>query len=165
MERLGGDQPHRNPTDAVVENFGWPCYEGNGRQSGYDGADLTSARTYTRDRRGNRAVLRLPSQQSSRTERERARSEARRSPGSSSNSPLQGALPGRVQRVRSSSPTIPATASGSCRRTQTAIPHLVWSRPSSPERQSGRTWKSGPAATCSTSISTAERSGASRTRP
>ena len=23
-----------------VENFGWPCYEGNGRQSGYDGANL-----------------------------------------------------------------------------------------------------------------------------
>jgi uncharacterized repeat protein (TIGR01451 family) len=23
-----------------VENFGWPCYEGNGRQGGYDGANL-----------------------------------------------------------------------------------------------------------------------------
>jgi glucose/arabinose dehydrogenase len=29
-----------NPTDGLVENFGWPCYEGAGRQSGYDGADL-----------------------------------------------------------------------------------------------------------------------------
>ena len=29
-----------NPTDGVVENFGWPCYEGTGRQSGYDGANL-----------------------------------------------------------------------------------------------------------------------------
>jgi glucose/arabinose dehydrogenase/regulation of enolase protein 1 (concanavalin A-like superfamily) len=29
-----------NPTDAVVENFGWPCYEGNGRQSGYESAGL-----------------------------------------------------------------------------------------------------------------------------
>jgi glucose/arabinose dehydrogenase len=27
--------------DATVENFGWPCYEGNPRQSGYDGANLT----------------------------------------------------------------------------------------------------------------------------
>ena len=27
---------HQNPTD-VVRNFGWPCYEGNGRQPGYDG--------------------------------------------------------------------------------------------------------------------------------
>ena len=26
---------------AGVTNFGWPCYEGNGRQGGYDGADLT----------------------------------------------------------------------------------------------------------------------------
>jgi glucose/arabinose dehydrogenase/PKD repeat protein len=29
-----------NPT-GPVQNFGWPCYEGNGRQSGYDGANLT----------------------------------------------------------------------------------------------------------------------------
>ena len=28
------------PDDAAVENFGWPCYEGAGRQSGYDGANL-----------------------------------------------------------------------------------------------------------------------------
>ncbi len=26
--------------DSAVENFGWPCYEGAGRQSGYDGANL-----------------------------------------------------------------------------------------------------------------------------
>ena len=26
--------------DTTVDNFGWPCYEGNGRQSGYDGANL-----------------------------------------------------------------------------------------------------------------------------
>jgi glucose/arabinose dehydrogenase len=30
-----------NVTDATVENFGWPCYEGSARQSGYDGANLT----------------------------------------------------------------------------------------------------------------------------
>jgi glucose/arabinose dehydrogenase/PKD repeat protein len=29
-----------SPTDAPVENFGWPCYEGAGRQAGYDGANL-----------------------------------------------------------------------------------------------------------------------------
>jgi glucose/arabinose dehydrogenase/PKD repeat protein len=29
-----------NPTDSTVENFGWPCYEGNGRQAGYDGLNL-----------------------------------------------------------------------------------------------------------------------------
>jgi glucose/arabinose dehydrogenase len=26
--------------DAVAENFGWPCFEGSGRQPGYDGANL-----------------------------------------------------------------------------------------------------------------------------
>jgi PKD repeat protein len=30
-----------NPADGVVENFGWPCYEGQNRQSGYDGANLS----------------------------------------------------------------------------------------------------------------------------
>ena len=29
-----------SPTDTNVENFGWPCYEGAGRQSGYDNANL-----------------------------------------------------------------------------------------------------------------------------
>jgi glucose/arabinose dehydrogenase/PKD repeat protein len=28
--------------DGVAENFGWPCFEGSGRQPGYDGADLDS---------------------------------------------------------------------------------------------------------------------------
>ena len=29
-----------SPADATVENFGWPCYEGNGRQGGYDSPNL-----------------------------------------------------------------------------------------------------------------------------
>jgi glucose/arabinose dehydrogenase len=29
-----------NPTDSTVENFGWPCYEGKGRQASYDALDL-----------------------------------------------------------------------------------------------------------------------------
>jgi PKD repeat protein/glucose/arabinose dehydrogenase len=29
-----------NPTSQTMQNFGWPCYEGHGRQSGYDGANL-----------------------------------------------------------------------------------------------------------------------------
>jgi PKD repeat protein len=29
-----------DPAGAPVENFGWPCYEGNVHQSGYDGANL-----------------------------------------------------------------------------------------------------------------------------
>lgn len=31
--------------DGVAENFGWPCYEGSGRQGGYDGANLTRCET------------------------------------------------------------------------------------------------------------------------
>ena len=30
-----------NPTDAVVENFGWPCYEGSPRMPGWDTRDFT----------------------------------------------------------------------------------------------------------------------------
>ena len=29
-----------NPTDSSVDNFGWPCYEGAAKQSGYDNANL-----------------------------------------------------------------------------------------------------------------------------
>jgi len=29
------------PADAGADNFGWPCYEGTARQSGYDGANLS----------------------------------------------------------------------------------------------------------------------------
>jgi glucose/arabinose dehydrogenase len=30
-----------DPTDSVVENFGWPCYEGAAKQAAYDGMNLT----------------------------------------------------------------------------------------------------------------------------
>jgi glucose/arabinose dehydrogenase len=30
-----------SPTAAPVDNFGWPCYEGSGRQGGYDAANLS----------------------------------------------------------------------------------------------------------------------------
>ena len=30
----------RNPTDSLVENFGWPCYENTGRYAAFDSADL-----------------------------------------------------------------------------------------------------------------------------
>jgi glucose/arabinose dehydrogenase/PKD repeat protein len=29
-----------DPLDSTIENFGWPCYEGAGRQAGYDSQDL-----------------------------------------------------------------------------------------------------------------------------
>ena len=34
-----------NPTDSTSHNFGWPCYEGAGRQAGYDAADLNLCET------------------------------------------------------------------------------------------------------------------------
>jgi glucose/arabinose dehydrogenase len=34
-----------NPTDSTIENFGWPCYEGPSRQSGFDAADLNLCET------------------------------------------------------------------------------------------------------------------------
>ncbi len=34
-----------DPTDATVENFGWPCYEGLIRQGGYDAANLQTCET------------------------------------------------------------------------------------------------------------------------
>ncbi len=34
-----------NPSDQLVENFGWPCYEGTGRQSGYDSANRAICET------------------------------------------------------------------------------------------------------------------------
>src|SRR5262245_9422667 len=30
-----------SPTAVTVDNFGWPCYEGDGRQNGYDAANLS----------------------------------------------------------------------------------------------------------------------------
>jgi glucose/arabinose dehydrogenase len=32
-------------TDGIAENFGWPCYEGNARQDGYDAANLNLCET------------------------------------------------------------------------------------------------------------------------
>ncbi len=34
-----------DPTDGIVENFGWPCYEGLIRQGGYDSANLSVCET------------------------------------------------------------------------------------------------------------------------
>ena len=36
-----------DPRAAPVRNFGWPCYEGNARQSGYDSANLTLCESST----------------------------------------------------------------------------------------------------------------------
>jgi PKD repeat protein len=35
----------QNQADGAADNYGWPCYEGNGRQSGYDSANLNLCET------------------------------------------------------------------------------------------------------------------------
>ena len=147
-----------------VENFGWPCYEGAGRQTGYDGANLNICENlYAHAGGGHGALLRLPPQQPGRAERElpdrklldrgtgvRVRC-LRRTPTRPSTTAL------------CSSPTTPVTASGSCRRVPTDTRHPAWSAPSSPAPPIRSTWRTGLAATCSTSTSTAAPSGASAT--
>jgi glucose/arabinose dehydrogenase len=52
--------PIRSARDAKVEDFGWPCYEGSGHQSGYEGADLPICnRLYTHPNRVSRPYLSL----------------------------------------------------------------------------------------------------------
>ncbi len=54
------EEINRVPSPAApVENFGWPCYEGNGRMSSYDNLNLNICENlYTARRRskGDRAV-------------------------------------------------------------------------------------------------------------
>ena len=48
-----------NPADGVVDNFGWPCFEGAGRQHGWDVANLTLCEDlYVDDSDGTPAVRR-----------------------------------------------------------------------------------------------------------
>ncbi len=46
-----------DPGGAAPDNFGWPCYEGTGRQGGYDSADLPICEAlYAEDRAGHQAI-------------------------------------------------------------------------------------------------------------
>ena len=100
-----------NPTGPTVTNFGWPCYEGNGTQSGYLAAGLSSART-SMPRPARRPAPSTPTSTPPRSSPARpARRAARRFPASPSTAP---AATRRATRGPSSSPTIRASASGSC---------------------------------------------------
>ena len=59
-----------NPTDAPVENFGWPCYEGNPRSPATTRPTSRSARTCTARRALTPARLRLPPRQQGRARRD-----------------------------------------------------------------------------------------------
>ena len=111
-------------TDVAVTNFGWPCYEGpSNRQSGYDGANLNICENlYAQAGRRDRALLRLPPHQPGRAERDLPDRELldRRAGVRVRCRPRTPTRPSTT--TPCSSPTTPATASGSCPRVPTASP-------------------------------------------
>ena len=108
-----------NPTDEV-RNFGWPCYEGPFRQSGYDGANLAVCESlYLRPEGRDAAPLRLPAHATRSSRARPAAPAARPSPGW----PSTPATAIRTRtRGRSSSPTTTASACGPCSRDRTGGP-------------------------------------------
>jgi hypothetical protein len=100
-----------NPT-AGVTNFGWPCYEGTGRQGGYDGADLSICENLYAAGAGavTSPYYTYPTPGWSCPARPAPRA-APRPPGSPSNrAPVARTQPATAGPC--SSPTTPATASG-----------------------------------------------------
>ena len=110
-----------NPTDAAVENFGWPCYEGNPRQPGYDAADLAICESlYATPERRHEALLRLPPRRTRSSPGETCPTGSSSIAGLAFEFAPQGNELSRPStRARSSSPTTRATASGRCGRTAT----------------------------------------------
>jgi hypothetical protein len=45
LEHLGGGHPDH--AGGTIDNLGWPCYEGNGQQSGYRDANLAICNNFT----------------------------------------------------------------------------------------------------------------------
>ena len=97
LEHLGGDRPASPARPPGATNFGWPCYEGAGRQGGYDGANLNLCENlYAPGGRRHRART-TPTTTAARWCRARpARPAARPSPGWPSADGRQ--LPGRLRR-------------------------------------------------------------------
>ena len=111
----------QDPT-AAVRNFGWPCYEGSGRQSGYDSANLSICENLYGD---GTAAVQAPL--FAWNHGGAGRRPARACPtGSSSAAGIAFGRPMATTRPstagRSSSPTTRVTASGRCCRARTACP-------------------------------------------
>ena len=151
-----------DPTDGVVENFGWPCYEGTGRQAGYDGANLTHLREPLRARPDavTAPYFAYSHTRPGRARARRARPAARRSPASRSTT--AAAVPGRVRRRAVLRRLLARLHLGRC--------SAGGERPARPgnittlrrgRRRARSTSRSARAATSSTSTSTAARSGGS----
>ena len=108
------------PADATADNFGWPCYEGDGRQGTYDALNLNLCENLYAA--GSGAVV-APYY----TYRHSIRSSVGR-PATTARAPPRSAWPSTpVATTRmsttapSSSPTTAATACGSCRPAPTAF--------------------------------------------
>ncbi|MCI0633983.1 MAG: PQQ-dependent sugar dehydrogenase [Actinobacteria bacterium] len=151
-----------SPTDAVVENFGWPCYEGSPRMPGWDTRDFTICENLYNEPRPPRR--RPPTSRigtaspSSRVTRARPAA-AWSAPSVSTRA---GPIPTRTT-ARCSSRTTDAAASGRCRRARTAFPTRTWPRCSSTSPASRSTSRPGRPATSSTSTSASAGSGGSST--
>ena len=153
-----------NPTDATVENFGWPCYEGPGRQPTWDSFNATLCEgLYAQSGAVTPPFFTY-------------RKDAQVVPGESCAIGQRGRhghgvpvlrrwpLPGRSTTGRCSSPTTCGTASGRSSAAAGRCRARRASRPSWRGRADRWTCSWGPTAISSTSTTRAGRSGASRTR-
>ena len=112
-----------DPTDAMVENFGWPCYEGDGRSRAATTVRTSDLREPLQPggRGGDRALFHLQPRQVI---------VAGETCGTGSSSvsglafyPGRAATPAELTTARCSSPTTRATASGRCAEGRTACPN------------------------------------------
>ena len=148
---------------APVDNFGWPCYEGDGRQGGYDAANLSicenlyaegTARSSAPYFRYHHNDLVVPNDICPKGGSSVAGTSFAFSSG--------GSLPGRIPRRAVLRRLHPPVHLGHPHRRQRAARHLEAQDVRRRRRSSRSTSRSGPAATSSTSTSAA-RSGASGT--
>ncbi len=161
---MGGDQPDRRPRPTpCVENFGWPCYEGAAAQPGYDaptssicenlyaaGQAPTRRRSYATTTRQGRPRRDVPDRQLV----DRPGSPSIRRPGST----LPGRLPGRAVLRRLLARLHLGDAHG---RRPAALARVDRDLRLGAANRS--TCSSAPAATSTTSTSTAGRFGVSAT--
>ena len=154
-----------SPTAAPVDNFGWPCYEGDGRQGGYDAANLSVCENLyaAGHRRGRGALLPVPPQ--------RSRAAQRRLPegrlvgrGHLVRLRQRRLVPGRVPRRAVLRRLLPPVHLGDPDRRRRAARHLQAPHVRRRRRTARRPRRSDRAAISSTSTSAA-RSAASATSP
>ena len=159
---VGGDQP-RSTRSARPCNFGWPCYEGAGRQSGYDGAEPDHLREplHGRARPARAPLLRLRPRRARRARRDLPDRAARRSPAWPS-TPATAALPGRLRRRAVLRRLLARLHLGDARRRGRPARRRAPIATFAAGAANPVDLSVGPAATSSTPTSTAARSAASR---